>query len=111
MINSAYRSFILVSCVVLVLVFTLQLFFVVMPAAEKIAHASQRDNGIFPKRAKNVNAWYLPAVYKPVDNPVDTAYPITKNGVVKRLIIAATTQCPIFRAQDNATTADPPLIG
>lgn len=110
MIASVYMSFILVSCIVLVLLFTAQLFFVLNPAAIKISHGSQRDNGLYPKRSKNVNAWYTPPPGGNTD--VINAYPIEdpSSGDVFRLRIAPTTKCPIFRQQDNGST-DPPLIG
>lgn len=110
MIETAHRGFVLVSCILMVMIFTVQLFFVINPAAVKISHGSQRDNGIYPKRAKNVNAWFIPT-----GSNFDGAYPLittdtSGNVKIGRLQIAPTTECPIFRAQDDGST-DPPLIG
>jgi hypothetical protein len=134
MASVKYRVPIFIASVLLVLGMTAQLFTIVNTLAMKLERGSTRDSGSLPKRPKNVNAWYVPdtstensavtSAY-PVQYPGNannvpgpasaqgqvTGYPNNKsptNGIA-RIVLANTTACPIFRAQDNGST-NPPLI-
>lgn len=113
-----YRSVILVASIVLLLLLTTQLFFTVNRMVQNINQGSQTDSGIFPKRSRNVNAWYLspaqdsstaayPIVFQQTASGIGTAY---KANMPARIGIPKTSMCPIFRAQDDGST-DPLLIG
>lgn len=121
--ESFYRSFVLVAVILLAVLLTAQLFYTVNNVCVKLSHGGVRDSGIYPKRARNVNAWYTPP---PSNNAVETAYPmyygsggqtsdtsqaaVLQTGAPRRIVLARTTACPIFRSQDNGSV-DPPFIG
>jgi hypothetical protein len=115
----------LVGTILLLVILTGQLFYNVNIYCVQYRRGSQQDTGIFPKRTRNVNAWFLPNPSKadPSIVPVGTQlnavgpYPVVfppGNGHqpnnAARIRIAKTTACPIFRAQDDGST-DPVLIG
>lgn len=121
MIETVYRSFILVGSLLLVILLSIQLWWSANKAAIKLDQGSTTDTGIFPKRSRNVNAWWNA---NPTSDPNDpqgnlslAAYPsklqgttdVTKNGHPIRIVIPPTSSCPIFRPQDNGSV-DPPLI-
>ncbi len=118
-----YRSVILIASIILLIMLTIQLFYTANLAATKLDQGSRTDSGIFPKRTRNINAWYLSTA---TNSESANAYPILypQNppseggasgtayfaGQAARIGIARTTLCPIFRAQDDGST-DPLLIG
>lgn len=98
-------------CTIMVLVvMTSQFLTIISTSANKIALGSVQDSGVFPKRAKNPNFYFIPG--PDVNHNVETVYPRqdihTKAPL--RIVIATTTKCPIFRQNDNGSV-DPPLIG
>ena len=125
-----YRSFVLIGSILLLLAMTFQLWYTANIACSRLVLGGQRDTGIYPKRSRNINAWYIanpddestkthakpdgtkpdtPAPYPPVRNSLNHnfgKYPIAP----ARIGFANTTSCPIFRSEDNGT-ANPPLIG
>lgn len=108
-----YRAVILIMSLIMVIVMTVQLFYTASIAAGRLSIGAVRDSGTFPKRGRNVNAYY-----RPRDADVqDTAdsYPVVRThgsnvNSVSRIIIATTTECPIFRQTDTGQT-NPPIIG
>lgn len=95
------------------IIMTVQLFWTAKVTAEKLAHGGQHDTGTFPKRSRNVNAYYAPVI----NNATAEVYPpqySTKSsnppGAVARIALAHTTQCPIFRQTDTGQS-NPPIIG
>lgn len=95
---------------------TVHLFVTADNAAVKLDQGSKQDTGIFPKRTRNVNAWYLVPDPGSTTGSSGLAYPTIRPGTAphttlpSRIGIAYTTACPIFRAQDNGST-NPLLIG
>lgn len=81
----------------LIVILFANFFIVVAPTYQKVKHGSERDTGMIPKRANNVDFIYLPT-----DNTVGSRYPIQlANGTIKRVKIAKFSQCPIFRVTDD----------
>lgn len=119
MIETVYRSFILIASIILVIMLTIQLWWTANKACVKLDQGSTQDTGIFPKRGRNVNAWWIA---NPVSDPKDkdgalslNAYPPlftsgTNVGKPARIVIPPTSSCPIFRSQDDGST-NPPVIG
>lgn len=109
-----FRSTILACSIILVVMYTVLLWVPVYGAVKKIKQGGQRDSGMFPKRSRNVNAYYVPtpdpstSAYQPY-HPAVTANPL-QSGKPARIGIPKTTACPIFRAQDDGST-NPLLIG
>lgn len=88
---------------------SVQLFWTADTAANSLERGSHRDTGSFPKRGRNVNAYYRPTAT--VNDPTTNRYPIQPVGRrVGRIVIAQTTRCPVFRAQDDGSV-NPPFIG
>lgn len=101
------RAFILVACAILYFLLIIQYFVTVQSYASSYIHGSNRDSGNFPVRKFNVNAFYEPIFTGTNDAATVASYPLSNplNGNQhSRLIIANTTQCPLFRyADDNST--------
>lgn len=107
MIETVYRSFILIGSILLVILLSIQLWWSANKAAIKLDQGSTTDTGIFPKRSRNVNAWWNA---NPTGDPSLNAYPAKlQTGHAIRIVIPPTSSCPIFRPQDNGSV-DPPLI-
>ncbi len=101
------RSVVLVFSIVISLLMTVHMFVTAGKAAARLDQGSVTDTGIFPKRSRNVNAWYL---VNP-DAASKDAYPqLNAAGKPARIGIPQTTACPIFRQQDSGST-NPVLIG
>lgn len=110
--STILKHLVLLMGLIIFLIMSIQFFVLLSMDAAKYIHGGTRDSGILPKRPFNVDAYYLPP-FPPQgstgpDQKVAESYPIEVlapgNPLVKltrRIKIARTTNCPIFRKTDD----------
>ncbi len=96
--NLIFRTSIPVLVSIQLLLIIIHLIIFVASSYRRVDHGKQVDGGIIQKRSNNVDFYYIPT---DTSADVTNRYPLTLNGVTKRVEFAQFSKCSIFRLSDD----------